>query len=530
MELVEGGSLRPLIGELSLPKVARVLEDLLAAVGYAGRSRHRAPRPQARERADHQGGPRQGRRLRDREGRRQRPAGLTSEGMTVGTPEYMSPEQALARDVGPASDLYSVGCMTYEMLTGRLPFSSDSQAALLVAHVNEKVPGRARGRSADPRVHRAVGHAHDREGPRRPLPRRGRRLGRLRGGRARVHRPAVAPRRDARAGLGDRPVRHPRPDRHAAAAGQAVAVRRPDRRATGYQTYQAPAALHELLGDGRRRARRRHAAADAGRAAEAAHVTPPPMPATSGSAGARERDGGRRAPRRHERKLPVGAIAAAAIVALIIAFVTGMSGGGSTRPRRDRATASRCQGAGGLEGADDRARARVGDGAVSIAPPGAAADDGIIAGRTRSPQAEPADPRRRRRARQARRGRGRARLERQPQPLHPADGRRRDRRRLHGGAGRREACDSVAGSLEITRGTAAAPGPTDAGARALGGALTRLRDAIRNPTEDLGRAKSAARRRLPPPTSEGYRAASPEVRAAPMGMLATAPAISSRAR
>ena len=38
MELMEGGSLRPLVGELSLPKVARVLEDLLAGVGHAGRA------------------------------------------------------------------------------------------------------------------------------------------------------------------------------------------------------------------------------------------------------------------------------------------------------------------------------------------------------------------------------------------------------------------------------------------------------------------------------------------------------------
>ena len=76
MELVEGGSLRPLIGELSLPRVARVLEDVLAAVGHAGKARHRAPRHQAREHPHHEGRAREGRRLRDREGRRrERPAG-----------------------------------------------------------------------------------------------------------------------------------------------------------------------------------------------------------------------------------------------------------------------------------------------------------------------------------------------------------------------------------------------------------------------------------------------------------------------
>ena len=79
MELMEGGSLRPLIGDLSLPQTARVLEDLLAAVAYAGNAGHRAPRPQAGERADHEGRPREGRRLRHRQGGAER-----SEGPDVG--------------------------------------------------------------------------------------------------------------------------------------------------------------------------------------------------------------------------------------------------------------------------------------------------------------------------------------------------------------------------------------------------------------------------------------------------------------
>ena len=247
MELVEGGSLRPLIGELSLPKVARVLEDLLAAVGHAGRNGivHRDLKPENA--------------LITKDGRvkvadfgiakaaASGQQGLTSEGMTVGTPEYMSPEQALARDVGPASDLYSIGCMTYEMLTGRLPFSGDSQAALLVAHVNEPVPD---VREVDPLIPESVAlwvATMTEKDPDDRFPDAGARVGGLRGGGARVRRPAVAPRRDARAGVGDRPRRHPAADRQAAAA-QAVAGRRRRSRATGYQTYHAPAALHEVLG------------------------------------------------------------------------------------------------------------------------------------------------------------------------------------------------------------------------------------------------------------------------------------------
>ena len=62
--------------------------------------------------------------------------GLTMTGVTVGTPAYMSPEQCANREVSRASDQYSLGVVAYEMLTGRLPFKSDSTMSVMYAHFN----------------------------------------------------------------------------------------------------------------------------------------------------------------------------------------------------------------------------------------------------------------------------------------------------------------------------------------------------------------------------------------------------------
>ncbi|MHB8590304.1 MAG: protein kinase domain-containing protein [Candidatus Dormibacteraceae bacterium] len=65
---------------------------------------------------------------------------LTASGIVLGTPEYMSPEQALGEPIGPPSDLYSLGIVAYEMLTGRVPFQADTPAAVLLSHLNKPVP------------------------------------------------------------------------------------------------------------------------------------------------------------------------------------------------------------------------------------------------------------------------------------------------------------------------------------------------------------------------------------------------------
>ena len=65
---------------------------------------------------------------------------LTETGVTFGTADYISPEQARGQPAGPQSDLYSLGVTLYEMLTGRLPFSGDSSIAVAMQHVSAEPP------------------------------------------------------------------------------------------------------------------------------------------------------------------------------------------------------------------------------------------------------------------------------------------------------------------------------------------------------------------------------------------------------
>ena len=66
--------------------------------------------------------------------------GLTADGRVLGTTDYVSPEQALGQQVTGQSDLYSLGVVLYEMLTGDVPFHGDSQVAVAMKHVREQIP------------------------------------------------------------------------------------------------------------------------------------------------------------------------------------------------------------------------------------------------------------------------------------------------------------------------------------------------------------------------------------------------------
>jgi serine/threonine-protein kinase len=66
--------------------------------------------------------------------------GLTADGRVLGTTDYVSPEQALGRPVTGQSDIYALGVVLFEMLTGEVPFSAENQVAVAMKHVREELP------------------------------------------------------------------------------------------------------------------------------------------------------------------------------------------------------------------------------------------------------------------------------------------------------------------------------------------------------------------------------------------------------
>src|SRR5579862_5676599 len=94
--------------------------------------------------------------------------GVTQTGTVLGTSNYLSPEQAEGRPVTPASDIYSLGVVLYEMLTGEVPFRGDNLVVVAMKHVTETPPSlRLHRPDLPPRLARAVERALEKDPARR---------------------------------------------------------------------------------------------------------------------------------------------------------------------------------------------------------------------------------------------------------------------------------------------------------------------------------------------------------------------------
>jgi hypothetical protein len=142
MEYLERGSLRPFVGGLTLPQIAGVLEGLLAALSHAEEHGvvHRDIKPEnvmvtndGHVKIGDFGIAKVVSALRTE-------TALTATGVTIGTPAYMAPEQAMAQELGPWTDLYAVGVLAFELLIGHVPFEDEAPTVVLMRHVNEPIP------------------------------------------------------------------------------------------------------------------------------------------------------------------------------------------------------------------------------------------------------------------------------------------------------------------------------------------------------------------------------------------------------
>jgi serine/threonine protein kinase len=143
MEYAERGSFRPYVGQLSLSQLGGMLEAVLSGLSAAEKQGivHRDLKPEnllvsdaGRIKISDFG-------IAKATNSVNTELALTSQGATVGTPNYMAPEQALAQDLGPWTDLYSLGIIAFECFIGLPPYGdTEEPLAVLMRQVNEPIP------------------------------------------------------------------------------------------------------------------------------------------------------------------------------------------------------------------------------------------------------------------------------------------------------------------------------------------------------------------------------------------------------
>ncbi|MBI1722377.1 MAG: protein kinase [Gemmatimonadetes bacterium] len=141
MKFIRGKSLSSVIearGALPVPEIKRVLIECTRALGYAHKHGivHRDIKP------DNIMFDEQGQAIVTDFGiaKAQSGAKLTGTGMSIGTPHYMSPEQARAQNLDGRSDMYSLGVVAYQCLTGHVPFDGEDSFSIGYKHIMEELP------------------------------------------------------------------------------------------------------------------------------------------------------------------------------------------------------------------------------------------------------------------------------------------------------------------------------------------------------------------------------------------------------
>ncbi|MFL5354739.1 protein kinase domain-containing protein [Archangium sp.] len=148
MEYLEGVALDAYLAEksrLPVDEVLEILDEVLSALGAAHGAGvvHRDLKPSNIFLVKQPDGSRYVKLLDFGLAKMGLPTGRTAQtrtDMVVGTPEYMAPEQARGQPVGPMTDLYALGVVAFEMITGRLPFTGTSPVDLLMKHVDARPP------------------------------------------------------------------------------------------------------------------------------------------------------------------------------------------------------------------------------------------------------------------------------------------------------------------------------------------------------------------------------------------------------
>ena len=140
MEHIDGYELKAVKHQLSLQEKIHVVRDVASALAYAGDRGfvHRDIKPENIM-------------LHRTDGRvilmdfgiaraAKTDTQMTQEGMAIGTPHYMSPEQAQGKEVDTRSDIYSLGAVFFLLLTGYVPYDADSAVAIGIKHITDPVP------------------------------------------------------------------------------------------------------------------------------------------------------------------------------------------------------------------------------------------------------------------------------------------------------------------------------------------------------------------------------------------------------